>query len=83
MCCVSKCRNIVDGKGCHHCEGLSKNDIPVPYDTALGKCMCALCMCQCNIAFAKTNWQGIAAQTEMDENAKKKAKPFTSDQEGK
>ena len=82
MCCVSKCRNAIDGRGCHHCSSLSKNGIDIPYDIRKGYCECALCKCTCRIVFGKTAWQSIATDTELEaheeEKSRKKAKPFSS-----
>ena len=88
MCCVSKCRNIVDGRGCHHCAGLAKNGIKIPFNVKLAECECALCCCNCDIKFPKTSWQSIATQLEQERDEKvsdhemKKSKIFTSDKEG-
>ena len=86
MCCVSKCRNVVDGRGCHHCSSLSKNGIKIPYDIRKGYCECALCRCACRIVFGKTAWQTIATNTELEarenEKSRKKAKPFASGTRG-
>ena len=88
MCCVTKCRNIVDGRGCHHCNGLAKSNIAIPFDVKKAECECALCQCECDIEFPKTSWQTIAAQEEEEkienqkENESKKMKVFMSGQEG-
>ena len=86
MCCVTKCRNIIDGRGCHHCASLSKNNIPIPYDSQKGRCECALCGCECRIVFPKTAWQTISAETELEkidnDSQPKKTKLFNSADEG-
>ena len=65
MCCVTKCRNIVDGRGCHHCHAVAKGKMKVPYNIKTAQCECELCMCNCNIVFAKSNWQNISADVEQ------------------
>ena len=66
MCGVTKCKNIVDGRGCHHCNGLAKNNIQIPFNVKKAVCECALCKCDCNIEFAKTSWQSIATKVEQE-----------------
>ena len=61
MCCVTKCRNIVDGRGCHHCHAVAKSNLRIPYNIKTARCECELCKCNCNIVFAKPSWQNIAA----------------------
>ena len=72
MCTVTKCRNVVDGRGCHHCLSLSKSNIDIPYNVRDAKCECALCACDCDIEFPKSSWQGVAAQAEEERMTKEK-----------
>ena len=87
MCCVTKCRNIVDGRGCHHCYAVSKSKLNIPYNVKTAQCECELCKCNCNIVFAKASWQNIAADVEealvLEEKDLKKSKSIQPIQEGK
>ena len=87
MCCLTKCRNIVDGRGCHHCHSLTKNGIQIPFNITKAECECALCQCTCSIEFAKTSWQTIAASIEheklLEDNEARSKKMFCSDKDGK
>ena len=66
MCSVSKCKNIVDGRGCHHCNSLSKSGIQIPFNITKAVCECALCKCDCDVQFSRSSWQSIAAQAEEE-----------------
>ena len=86
MCCVTKCRNIVDGRGCHHCSSLVKNGIQVPFNSRKGKCECGFCSCPCRIMFCQKCMADNCCRDRNREdgrhNEKKHNKPFTSDSEG-
>lgn len=81
MCCVTKCNNIIDGRGCHHCHALTKSNIDIPFNITAAKCECELCQCDCSISFPKGSWQNIAADIEEErleaERQLKKSKVFT------
>ena len=82
MCSVSKCKNIVDGRGCHHCNGLSKSGIAIPFNIKKAECECALCKCECDVQFSKSHWQSIAAQAEEERDIEKQASINTSGTKG-
>ena len=77
MCCVTKCRNIVDGRGCHHCHAVAKSKLQIPYNIKTAQCECELCLCNCNIVFPKSSWQNIAADVAQAAIADEKESKMT------